>query len=463
MENSQAIKNLRNMLHGQLILPSDIEYDTIRKVWNGMIDRHPSLIIQCLDETDVINAVNFGRENNLLTAVRGGGHNVAGFGTCDDGMIIDLSEMREIQVDTQAETARAQGGLTWGDFDKATQPFALSTTGGLVSTTGIGGLTLGGGIGWLMRKYGMTIDNLLEVELITANGEKVIANTNDHPDLFWAVRGGGGNFGIVTNFTYRLHSVGPMVYGGALFYPASQAVDFLRFYRDWVKDTPEELTTLIAFLTAPPEPFIPPTLQGTPMIAMAMCYCGNPEDGEEVIKPLRDFIPPAINLTASIPYIDLQKMFDKSVPKGILSYWRSENLSVMDDAIIHTICEQAAKMGSPFSAVHIHYLQGAVSRVDPDTMAYGNRETPFILNIIGMWMDPSENDRQIGWVKYFSDAIKTYTSGKSYINFMGNEGEKRIIAAYGEEKYARLVEIKNKYDPDNFFRVNQNIKPSVKK
>lgn len=460
MKNTPDLESLRKALKGKVILPGDKEYDDQRKMWNGMVDRRPSLIVQCMDESDVIQAVNFGRENNLLTAVRGGGHNVAGLGTCDDGMMIDLSLMKSIRVDKESSTAYVQGGATWGDFDQATQPFALSSTGGLVSTTGVGGFTLGGGIGWLLRKYGLTVDNLLEVEMVLASGEKVKANTNDHADLFWAIRGGGGNFGIVTTFVFRLNTVGPEVYGGALFYPASEAPEILRFYRDWIKSTPEELTTLIALATAPPEPFIPAQYQGTSMIAVALCYSGKVEEGEAVIKPLRDFKSPAIDLAAPVPYINLQQMFDGSVPKGIRSYWRSENLPELNDDIVRVLCDMAFKIASPFSAVHIHHLEGAVKKTDNDAMAYASRDTPFILNVIAAWMDPPEDEKHIGWVKDFSREISPFISGKSYLNFMGNEGENRVKAAFGEKKYARLVEIKNKYDPQNFFRVNQNIKPS---
>jgi FAD/FMN-containing dehydrogenase len=367
--------------------------------------------------------------------------------------------MKGIKVDTASQTVRAQGGLTWGEFDKATQEHALSTTGGLVTTTGIGGFTLGGGIGWLVRKYGLATDNLLEVDMVMADGSRLKANEKENADLFWGVRGGGGNFGIVTTFTYRLYPVGPNVFGGAVFYPVAKARELLRFYNEWAKTEPDNLTSMIAFLTAPPAPFIPAHLQGTSMIALALCYTGGLEHAEDVIKPLRDFAQPSVNLLGPIPYVALQGMFDATVPKGILSYWKAEYLNKLDELTIDTLVEQAGKMGAPFVQVHIHHLEGALSRVKADSTAFGHRDTPFILNILGLWMDPAETDKHIAWVRGFSQAVKSYSTGYSYLNFMGNEGEDRIKSAYGEEKFAKLVRLKNKYDPNNFFKLNQNIKP----
>ena len=287
-----------------------------------MIDKRPQVIARCMDQSDVINAVNFARPNQLLTAICGGGHNVAGFSTCDGGIVIDLSPMKNIVIDAVARTARAEAGLTWGEFDKATQAQGLATTGGLVSTTGIAGFTLGGGFGWLVRKYGLTVDNLLAVEMVLANGRSVTASPTENADLFWGIRGGGGNFGIVTSFEYRLHPVGPTVFGGAIFHPAAKAKDLLRFYRDWTQTLPDELSTMVAFLTAPPEPFVPKELIGTPMIAVALCFVGAADAGEKLVKPLREFAPAAIDLLGPLPYLALQGMFDPSAPKGIHAYWR---------------------------------------------------------------------------------------------------------------------------------------------
>jgi FAD/FMN-containing dehydrogenase len=458
---SKDLGELHKAFHGGLVAPDDAAYDTTRRVWNGLIDKRPALIAQCADEDDVVQALSFARDRKLVVAVRGGGHNVAGFGTCDDGLVIDLSPMRRITVDTAARTARAQGGMTWGEFDAATQVHALATTGGLVSTTGIAGFTLGGGIGWLMRKYGLTLDNLLAVELVTADGRRVTASAQENPELFWGVRGGGGNFGVVTSFTYRLHPVGPEVYGGAIFYPVATAGRLLRFYRDWVRTAPDELTTLVVFLTAPPAPFIPPALHGTSMIAVALCYCGPVQQGEAVLKPLRNVAPPAVDLVGPLPYSALQKMFDDTAPKGMLTYWKTAYLRGLDDATIDTLIEQAGTMRSPMSAVHIHHVEGAVSRVNADATAFGHRDAPFILNVIGMWANPEENDHHVAWTRQFARAVEPHSTGAAYVNFLGDEGEARVKAAYGDGKYARLVALKNSYDPKNLFRLNQNIKPSV--
>jgi hypothetical protein len=457
------VQKFKAGLHGKLVRPGDDGYEIGRKVWNGMIDRHPLLIVHCAAVDDVINAVNFARDHDLLVAIRGGGHNVAGFGTCDDGMVIDLSPMKEVEIDVASHSVRAQAGLTWGEFDEATQAHGLATTGGLVSTTGIAGFTLGGGIGWLMRKYGLACDNLESVELVTAGGKVLTANAHEHPDLFWGVRGGGGNFGIITSFKYRLHPVGPMVYGGAAFYPIEKALDLLRFYYEWTATLPDELTTLAAFLTAPPEPFVPQHLQGTLMIAIALCYLGPVEQGEAAIKPLRDFAPPAIDVVGPIPYIALQGMFDASAPHGILSYWKTHYLGGLGDGAINTLIEHASKLPtlSPFTVIHIHHVAGAVRRVDQDETAFGHRDAPFVLNIVGMWNEANQTETHIVWVREFWQAMQPFSTGDLYLNFLGDEGPERVKAAYGAGKYEQLATLKNKYDPANFFRLNQNIKPTV--
>jgi FAD/FMN-containing dehydrogenase len=446
-------------LHGKLILPNDPEYDEARKVWNGMIDKHPALIARCADVDDVVCSVRFARNHDLLVAVRGGGHNVAGFGTCDGGMVIDLSLMKQIEVDTISRTARAQGGLTWGEFDKATQEHGLATTGGLVSTTGIAGFTLGGGIGWLMRKHGLALDNLLSVEIVTANGQRITVNENENAELFWGVRGGGGNFGIVTEFTYQLHLVGPNIFGGAIFHPLANARELLQFYRTWVSTLPDEMTTMVAFLTAPPAPFVPSHLQGTPMIAIALCHIGAMEQGAELAKPLLEFEPAAIDLLGPHPYIGLQGMFDASAPKGILSYWKSEYLRGLEDDVIDMLVEGAMNMRSPFSAMHIHHMEGAVNRAHTDATAFEHRDASFILNIIGEWMGPMESDSHIAWVRETWQSAQPYATGAAYLNFLDRDDTQRVKAAYGTEKYARLVALKNKYDPANLFHLNQNISP----
>ncbi len=355
---------------GTLIRPHDAGYEDGRKVWNGLIDKYPALIARCADVADVVQALRFARRHELLIAVRGGGHNVAGFGTCDGGIVIDLSLMKKIAVDAHAHTARAQGGVTWGEFDLATQEHGLATTGGLVSTTGIAGFSTGGGIGWLMRKHGLALDNLLSVEMVLADGRRLTASESENADLFWGVRGGGGNFGIVTEFTYRLHPVGPTIFGGVLFHPIALAKELLEFYREWVRRLPDEFTTLVALLTAPPAPFVPPPVQGSRMIAVAMCHCGALDEGAELVRPLREFAPPAIDLLGPHPYLGLQTMFDASAPRGLLSYWKTEYLSRLDDDAIRGLVDGAGRMRSPLSAIHIHHAQGAVSRVKAGATAF---------------------------------------------------------------------------------------------
>ena len=463
MINEKAIEQFRGSLKGQFIDSKDSDYEEARKVWNGMIDKHPKFIVRCANEDDVEKAVNFARENNLEIAVRGGGHNVAGFSTCDDGIVIDLSQMKNIEIDKTSQTVRAQGGLTWGEFDKATQEQGLATTGGLVTTTGVAGFTLGGGFGWLVRKYGMTIDNLQSVEMILANGKHISASSTENSDLFWGVRGGGGNFGIVTSFTFKLHPVGPNVYGGALFYPVDKAKELLSFYNKWTQSLPDEISTMSAFLTAPPEPFVPKELVGTQMIAIGICYTGEKEQGDKLLKQLRDLTPPAIDLVGPIPYVALQGMFDATAPKGIHSYWRTHYLNDLTDNAIDTFIKQVSDMKnlSPFSALHIHHWEGAIKRVKQEDTAFSHRDSRFVINIVGLWMQGDEPDKHINWVKNFSDSVKQFSTGKLYLNFMADTGEDKVMAAYGKEKYAKLAQLKSKYDPENLFHLNQNIKPTA--
>ena len=463
MINETAIEQFKGSLNGQFINSKDADYEEARKVWNGMIDKHPMMIIRCADENDVEKAVNFARNNNLEIAVRGGGHNVAGFSTCDNGIVIDLSPMKKIKIDKTSQTAQAQAGLTWGEFDKSTQEQGLATTGGLVTTTGVAGFTLGGGFGWLVRKYGMTIDNLQSVEMVLANGKRISASPDENSDLFWGVRGGGGNFGIVTSFNYRLHPVGPEIYGGALFYPVSKAKELLQFYNKWTQSMPDELSTMSAFIIAPPEPFVPKELVGTPMIVVGICYTGKKEEGDKLVKPLRDLTPPAIDLVGPIPYVALQGMFDATAPKGIHTYWRTHYLNDLNDKTIDTLVEQTSNLKnlSPYSALHIHHWEGAVKKVKPEDTAFSHRDARFVINIVGMWMAENDPNKHINWVRNFSDAVKQFSTGNQYLNFMADTGEDKVMAAYGKEKYTKLVQLKNKYDPENLFHLNQNIKPSL--
>ncbi len=452
----------RASLHGQLIQPGEAGYDDVRKVWNGMIDKHPALIVRCADDADVISAINFARTQELLVAVRGGGHNVAGFGTCDNGIVIDLSQMKKIEVDIVERTARAQPGLTWGEFDQATLVHKLATTGGLVSTTGISGFTLGGGFGWLVRKYGLTVDNLLSVDLILANGQRMTASPSENADLFWGICGGGGNFGVVTSFLFRLHDVGPHVYGGAAFYPAERAREFLQFYREWTPTMPDELSTMVAFITAPPEPFVPKEQVGTQMIVLALCYNGPPDKGERAIIPLRSFTQPAIDHIGPVPYLALQTMFDASAPKGIHAYWKSEYLNDLSDDAINVLVEHTSKMKSlsHYAAVHIHHWGGAIKRANKDVTAFAHRNSSYVLNVIGLWLEHENANIHIAWTRDFSQVIQPFSTGQVYLNFLGDEGSTRVKAAYDAKRYDRLVALKNTYDPTNLFRLNQNIKPT---
>jgi FAD/FMN-containing dehydrogenase len=454
----QNLQDLKSAFAGPLIAEGHEEYDAARRVWNGMIDRRPLLIARCTGVADVIAAVNFAREQRMTLAVRGGGHNVAGFGTCDDGLVIDLSPMKGIRVDPEVGTVRAQGGVIWRELDHEAQAFGLATTGGLVSETGIAGLTLGGGIGWLMRKHGLTCDNLLSADVVAADGRYLTTSADRNPDLFWALRGGGGNFGIVTSFEYQLHPVGPVVAGGAVFHELGKADELLRFYREWVSTLPDELTTMVAFLTAPPEPFIPAELQGKHVVAVAACYAGPVDDGMKVLQPLKDFGPPAVDHVGPVPYLALQRMFDASAPRGIHSYWKTEYVSELTDAGVSTLIDRAGRLGSPFSAIHLHHVEGAVGRVAGSAMAFGKRDARFIVNVIGLWMEPALQTSEVGWVRDSWQALQPHASGGAYLNFMDSDEEGRVARAYGSN-FDRLAEIKAKYDPENLFHVNQNIPP----
>jgi FAD/FMN-containing dehydrogenase len=453
---------LAQQLRGTLVRPGDDDYDAARSVWNGMIDRRPALVVRCAGAADVIAGLRFAREHELLVAVRGGGHNVAGFGTCDGGVVLDLSPMKGIRVDPRTSTARAEGGVVWAELDHETQAFGLATTGGLVTSTGIAGFTLGGGIGWLMRKHGLACDNLLSADVVTADGRLLTASPVENDELFWGLRGGGGNFGVVTSFEYRLHPVGPIVFGGAVFHPLERAAELLRFYRAWTPTLPDELTTMIAFLTAPPLPFIPEELHGTKMIAVALCFIGPPEQGDAAIDPLRGFGVAAAEHVGPLPYRMLQGMFDAGAPRGIHSYWKSEYLAELEEGAIEGLVEAAGAIVSPLTQLHVHHLEGVVARADAAATAFGRRDARYVANVLGMWPDPALRDGEIAWVRGAAEKLRGYSPGGAYLNFFdGDEGDERIRAAYGPEKHARLVALKDRCDPDNVFRLNQNIRPSA--
>ena len=459
--DAAALDALKGGVRGQVISPGDPDYDVARRVHNGMIDRYPRLIVRCRDVADVISAVNFGRHAGLPIAVRGGGHNAAGLGTVDDGLVIDLSPMRGVRVDPSARTVQVEGGAVWGDVDHATSIFGLATPSGFISTTGVGGLTLGGGIGNLTRGYGLSIDNLLAVDIVLADGSFVSASADQHPDLFWAVRGGGGNFGIVTSFAFRLHPIGTAgtVYAGPMLWPMEQAADIMRWWRDFVRNAPETLGGWFAFLKVPPGPPFPTEFHTRTMVGIVWTYTGPVEEAETVFAPIRREHPPAIDFVGPLPFPVLQSMFDGLVPHGIQSYWRADFLNeISDDAVARHI-EHANRLPTLQSTMHIYPIDGAAHRVERNDTAFNYRDANFAQVIVGFSPDAADADRLRSWVVDYWDAVHPYSAGGAYVNFMMEEGGDRIRATY-RDNYDRLAQIKRTYDPTNVFHVNQNIQPA---
>ena len=451
---------LRASVHGLVIGPDDEGYDAARRIWNGAIDRRPACVARCSGVADVVEAVRFARERDLLVAVRSGGHGVGGHALCDGGLVIDLSQMKGIRVDRAARTARAEAGVLWGELDRETQLYGLATVGGIVTHTGIAGLTLGGGIGWLMRKYGATVDNLLSADLVTAEGKVVTASEECNADLFWGIRGGGGNFGIATSFEYRLHPVGPIVLAGPIFHPLERANEVLRFYREFAAAAPDELTTIFELSVAQPLPFLPAEVHGKPIVMVGACYAGAPQEGLEVVRPLKEFGNPIADLLEPKPYLALQSMFDPFVTHGWHRYWKSVELPPLTDDAIETLVEHASAQTSPKSYCVVFQLGGAVNRVGAGETAYSQRDAVHNVNINAVWTeDDPEPERHIAWACDFFDAMQPHASGRVYLNFLGDEGTERVRAAYGAETYRRLAELKRTYDPTNLFRLNQNIEP----
>ena len=452
-----TIEQLRAVVRGRVISRDDEGYDEARRVYNAMIDRHPSVVVRCTEVADVRAAVNFARENELDLAVRGGGHSVPGFGTVDDGVVIDLSGMRAVSVDPARRTARAEGGATWGDFNDATHVHGLATTGGIISTTGVAGLTLGGGIGYLARGFGLSCDNLLSAEVVTADGRSVVASETEHADLFWAIRGGGGNFGVATALEFRVHPVKD-VYGGPMFFEIKDAANVLRFYREFIKDAPEQFGGFPAWQIAPPLPFIPENRHGDTFLAFVACWAGPIEDGERALKALHEVAPVVAEHVAAMPYPALNSLFDGLVPPGLQHYWKANFVKELTDTAIDAHLEYGPKVPAVNSTMHIYPINGAVHRVAPDATAFAYRDANFAEVIAGMWPDPTRNDANIKWVRDYYDATAPESEEGGYINFMSGDDQDRIKANY-KGNYARLVEVKRKYDPDNLFHVNQNIKP----
>jgi FAD/FMN-containing dehydrogenase len=459
-----AFDQLGASFRGQLLLPTSPGYDTARKIWNGAIDRRPACIARCTGVSDVVAAVRFARDHDLEIAVRGGGHNVGGTAVCDDGIVIDLSAMRAVWVDPATRIALVQGGALWGDVDHETQAHGLATTGGIIGHTGVAGLTLGGGIGFLMRKHGLTVDNLLAAEVVTAEGDIVRASADDHPDLFWALRGGGGNFGVVTSFRFSLHPVGPAVMAGPVFWAADDTADVLRFYRDFAAEAPDELGTVVRLGTVPPLRVIPEDLHWRPAIAVACCYAGAVEDGEREVRALRRFGTPLVDLLAPSPYAAFQGGLDDTVLHGWHYYWKATNLAGLSDDAIAVIADHAYAAGSPRSYAAMFHMGGAVARVPHDATAYAHRGVAHNIIIDAVWPpdEPSEHAAaETAWARRFLGALQQHSAGGVYVNFLDSDDDAgRIRDAYGDRIYRRLAEVKATYDPDNAFHHNKNVQPA---
>jgi FAD/FMN-containing dehydrogenase len=450
MTDASIIDQFSRELQGKLVRPGDAEYDEARRVWNGMIDKRPAMIAQCAGTADVVAAVNFARENGLTVAVRGGGHNVAGHATCDDGIVIDLSPMKKVTVDNERRTALAEGGATWRDYDAATQARGLASPGGAISSTGIAGLTLGGGFGWLSRSYGLACDNVISAEVVTANGEVLQANAEENADLFWAIRGGGGNFGVVSRFEYKLQEVGEL-YAGLLLYPRDMAGQFMRVWADWTTTVPDAVSSMAAFLHTP---------DGVPVVGAFVAYNGSEEDGESVVAPLRAIGAPALDDIAPKPYVDVQQSFDAGFPGGMRNYWKATYLGDLGETCRDILIEHANDAPTPLTVVGLeHMLGGAVARVDRNENAFAARDAIYNLLILGRTDDAAADGELRDWVRGLWKAVEPYSTGGVYVNYMSADEADRVGQAFGAN-HARLAKIKTQYDPENLFRLNQNIAPA---
>jgi hypothetical protein len=448
--DAAAIEAFAAGLVGRAIGPEDAEYEAARTIWNAAIDRRPGLIVRCRGTADVVAAVNFARAHDLLVAVRGGGHNVAGRALCDDGIVIDLSEMRGVTVDPDTRTVRVQGGATLADIDRETHLHGLAVPLGVVSKTGVAGLTLGGGVGWLVRKHGLSCDNVVSFELVTADGGVVTTSADSHPDLFWALKGGGGNFGIVTCFTFRAHPVSTVL-GGLLVHPRERAGELLRYYRDFMATAPEELTVYCAFVTTP---------DGMPAVAAVACWNGDIADGERVMAPLRAFGPPLLDAVQPMPFPAMQQVLDAAFPDGSQNYWKASFVPKLDDAVVDLLVEHAGGMASPLSAIVVEYYGGAPGRVGAAESAFAQRGSEYNIGITGQWLDPAESPGHIAWVRALYDALEPHSSGQHLLNFQSEAPDDVVRVSFGDN-YARLADVKRKYDPTNFFSLNQNIRAAA--
>lgn len=453
-----SIETLKDKVKGQVILPEDPSYNDTRKIWNSMIDRRPAVIVQCSEANDVAPVISFARENGFEISIRGAGHNIAGNAVCDNGVMIDFSNMKTVSVDAEQRRAYVEPGATLGDFDEAVQAHGLATPVGINSTTGIAGLTLGGGFGWLTRKYGMTIDNLVAAEIVTAEGDKIRASENENTDLFWAIRGGGGNFGVVTQFEFKLQPVGPEIMAGLIVFPIDQAKQVLQQYREFVKSAPEELNVWVVLRKAPPLPFLPVSVHGKEVIVLAIFYAGDKADGEKLINPLRSFGDAYGEHIGEQPYTQWQQAFDPLLTPGARNYWKSHNFTELSDGALDSIIKYAGKLPTPQCEIFIGLIDGASNRIPSDAMAYCHRDAKFVMNVHGRWDEAAQDEKCISWARAFFKASAPYASAGVYVNFMTAEEGDRIAAAYGSN-YDRLIQIKKKYDPENIFHNNQNIKP----
>lgn len=449
MVSKNDTQKFKARLRGELIERDDPRYEDARKVFNGMIDKRPALIVRCAAVEDIIAAISFARETHLPVAIRGGGHGVTGSAVCDGGLVIDLSAMNSVRVDPKMHTARAEGGATWGDFDRATQTFGLATTGGIVPTTGVAGLTLGGGIGYLNRQHGLACDNLLSADVVTAEGRLLRTSAEQHEDLFWGLRGGGGNFGVVASLEYRIHPVGPVL-GGEIVYPLDQAKNVLRFYRDWSTTAPDEVRADVTLLSGP----------DGPAVAVIVCYNGSPEEGERVLRPLRSHGSPMADTMAPVPYATVQNLLTEVFQPGLLHYWKAGFVRALSDDAIEAIVDFFADpVPGFFAAIAIEHLGGAVSRVAPEDTAFNHRDAQHSLLVLRMWQDPADSDDNVDWARRCYRTAQPFLKDGVYVNYLGDEGNARVMAAYGTN-YKRLAALKKKYDPTNFFRLNQNIEPA---
>lgn len=457
MLSPEKIAEFSAAMRGRIVQPGDTDYDASRQVFNAMIDRHPRLIVYCRDVADVMHSINFARDQSLLLAVRGGGHNGGGLGTCDEGLVLDLSGLKGIRVDAAARTVRVEGGCTWGDVDHATHAFGMATPSGIIGTTGVGGLTLGGGIGHLTRKCGLTVDNLLEADVVLADGRMVTASAEKNPDLYWALRGGGGNFGVVTSFLFRLHPI-DIVVAGPTFWPLERAGDVMRWYRDFIVAAPEDLNGFFAFLKVPPVAPYPQALHGQTVCGVVWCYTGAAADADAIFKPVREFGPPLLHGVQPMPHPMLQGAFDALYPPGDQWYWRADFVNELSDAAITEHERFAALLPTPQSTMHLYPIDGAAHRAKQEDTAFSYRDAQWAEVMVGVSRDPQDAAKITAWTKDYWDALHPHSAGGAYVNMMMDEGDERIRASY-RGNFARLAKVKRQYDPENLFRVNQNIRP----